>query len=207
MPSLRGTRHDSAKIDGGGSNPPGGTSAGREVSVTKSNLETWRPERVQVDPRLRALPACFTSRSGDQIGLQIRSRWVQFLGGVRIVRASARAAVWRDSRWIRSGLMARHFLASSFARARNTAGCSSDWQSARFGTERPVVQVHLPRRIDLLTWEHSFLCHHLPGNGPSMEGDRFDSTSMRHAGSFHASVSSTAELIPLSFLCPATGRR
>lgn len=25
MPSLRGTRHDSAKIDGGGSNPPGGT--------------------------------------------------------------------------------------------------------------------------------------------------------------------------------------
>jgi len=25
MPSLRGSRHDSAKIVGGGSNPPGGT--------------------------------------------------------------------------------------------------------------------------------------------------------------------------------------
>lgn len=65
----------------------------------------------------------FTSRSGDQIGLQIRSRWVQFLGGVRIVRASARAAVWRDSRWISSGLSTRHSLATrSRAIARTPRG-------------------------------------------------------------------------------------
>lgn len=51
----------------------------------------------------------FTSRSGDQIELQIRSGWVQFPGDVRFVRASARAAVWRDSRWISSGLSTRHF--------------------------------------------------------------------------------------------------
>lgn len=42
-----------------------------------------------------------------------------------------------------------------------------------------MVQVHLPRRIDQLTSGAIFLCHHSPGNGPSMEGDRFDSTSMR----------------------------
>jgi hypothetical protein len=46
MPSLRGSRHDSAKIDGGGSNPPGGTSAGRRSSVSDQPVETSDPERA-----------------------------------------------------------------------------------------------------------------------------------------------------------------
>lgn len=51
MPSLRGTRHDSAKIDGGGSNPPGGTSVGRRSSVPDHPVDTSDPER---DTTLRA---------------------------------------------------------------------------------------------------------------------------------------------------------
>lgn len=129
MPSLRGTRHDSAKIDGGGSNPPGGTSVGRRSSVPDHPVDTsdpatettlrasqfvcmflravgawlptsyieWRVAR-RAEPELRSSPV-FTSRSGDQIGLQIRSRWVQFLGGVPRPCVRAWAAVWRDSRW------------------------------------------------------------------------------------------------------------
>ncbi len=36
--------------------------------------------------------------------------------------------------------------APAFRHGTISSGCSSDRQSARFGTERPVVQVHLPRR-------------------------------------------------------------
>ena len=72
MPSLRGTRHDSAKIDGGGSNPPGGTHAGRGCSVT--NLETWRLPKRRQSSELHFLPAIYVEvwrpdRTPNPIGL------------------------------------------------------------------------------------------------------------------------------------------
>jgi hypothetical protein len=103
MPSLRGSRHDSAKIDGGGSNPPGGTNAGRRGSVSDQTVETSDPERASTlrdsllvcifsgpkalgypstNPAPITCPVIHTSWSGDQNCLQSGSSWVQFPGGV-----------------------------------------------------------------------------------------------------------------------------
>ena len=48
--------------------------------------------------------------------------------------------------WDGSGVQSRGAVFDSLAACRRPTGCSSAWQSARFGTERSKVQVLLPRR-------------------------------------------------------------
>jgi hypothetical protein len=48
--------------------------------------------------------------------------------------------------WDGSGVQSRGAVFDSLAACRSSSGCSSAWQSARFGTERSKVQVLLPRR-------------------------------------------------------------
>ena len=176
MPSLRGTRHDSAKIDGGGSNPPGGTHAGRGCSVT--NLETWRLRNGDKVPSSTSCPQS-TSRSGDQIELQIRSGWVQFPGDVRFVRASARAAVWRDSRWISSGLSTRHSPRARSRATRTPRGVAQSGRALGSGPRgRWFKSTHPDASTRSLREQFPFVTLR-PAIGPTMEGDRFDSTSMR----------------------------
>lgn len=171
MPSLRGTRHDSAKIDGGGSNPPGGTrclhflrAEGVGLPIHKpsadhlpghSYVEVWRPDRTPNPIGLGSIPrrrASSVLRRGPPCG---------------VIAAG-----------VISGLSTRHFLAIAFTRDSYTAGCSS-------GEERSVRDREAGGSIPLtpthrqLTLGASILCHFLPGTGPSMEGDRFDSKSMR----------------------------
>lgn len=90
---------------------------------------------IQTTTAARSFVRLYIARAGARPRVQIESGGVRLLGDVLRPRV-ARAAVWQQSRWVMPSLSARQL----------SAGCSSDWQSARFGTERPMVQVHLPRR-------------------------------------------------------------
>lgn len=161
----------------------------------------------------RRYPCVFTSRSGDQIGLQIRSRWVQFLGGVRIVRASARAAVWRDSRWISSGLSTRHFLRARSRATRTPRGVAQIGRALGSGPRgRWFKSTYPDARIGSSTGRALAQASHLhnsSGNGPpadgyrlSLEGCWFESNPMR--------ASASIAHLGAPILChsrPATGRR
>jgi hypothetical protein len=193
MPSLRGTRHDSAKIDGGGSNPPGGTSAGRGSSV----LDQMSNRGLARDrPRFEFCPHVFTGRWCLVTDSKPRVRRETHIPSS--ASCPFYVEVWRPDRTpnpIGLGSIPRRRASSALRRGPPCGVIAAGSDPAfRHGTIlRGVAQIGRalgsgPRGrwfksthpdASIAHMGAIFLCHHSPGNGPTMEGNRFDSTSMR----------------------------